>query len=247
MYVPGDDIRFVDWRASARHQQVYVRQGDLEKDAIVYLLLDCSASMGWGELPKAALQRKLALIFGYLTLNQGDRLFVHPYGGSGNLDFGPVSGKGQYSQLVRYLSRLNYSGGSDLSQGVLSLKKKISRGGILIVLSDLLESGSIDTVLKRLPAPQWWVNVVHLLHPEELDPSLRGRLELVDIETGMKANYDLTSEAIGTYRQRVDRWQNSLELACIENHAFYSVVKSDASLDKEVLPYLRSIKVLVSK
>ncbi|MEJ2485009.1 MAG: DUF58 domain-containing protein [Anaerolineales bacterium] len=52
MYVPGDDIRFVDWRASARHETIFVRQGEMPKDVIVSLILDCSASMQWGKKEK---------------------------------------------------------------------------------------------------------------------------------------------------------------------------------------------------
>jgi uncharacterized protein (DUF58 family) len=246
-YVPGDDIRFVDWRTSARYEGVYIRQGELAKDVVVYILMDCSASMQWGQTPKSTLQRKLALIFGYLALSQGDQLYVHPYGGSGNVDFGPVSGKGQFSQLVRYLGGLNYGGESNLASGIRSLRKRITRGGILFVLSDLLERGSLGEVLNDIPAPLWWVNIVHLLHPEELDPSLHGSLELVDIETGARANYDLTPEAIKSYQQRVIQWQSSLELASAENHAFYSMIKTDASLEREVIPYLRSVKMLVAQ
>ncbi len=80
MYVPGDDIRFVDWQASARQDQVFIRQGEMPKDVIVYLLLDTSASMLWGKTPKRNAQLSLAAALGYAALQNGDRLYVHPYG-----------------------------------------------------------------------------------------------------------------------------------------------------------------------
>lgn len=247
VYVPGDDIRYVDWRASARQENIFVKQGELPKDTIIYLLLDCSASMRWGAVPKSVMQLKLAAVFGYLTLSQGDQLFVLPYGGTGNHLYGPVSGKGQFGDFNRYLNQLSYSGESSLSTAISSLKKRITRGGILFVISDLLERGNLDAVLGSVPAPLWWVNVVHLLHPEELEPSLRGAFELVDQETGASANYDLDSEALRKYAERIDQWQKGLELACVNNHALYSLINSNDSLEKEVIPSLRSQKVLVTK
>jgi hypothetical protein len=111
----------------------------------------------------------------------------------------------------------------------------------------LLERGKIGDILSSVPAPIWWVNIIHLLHPAEVQPKLRGQLELVDTETGVRANYDLNNEAIRSYLGRVQQWQNSLELACAENHAFYTMLRTDASLEKEVIPFLRSVKVLVDQ
>jgi uncharacterized protein (DUF58 family) len=247
MYVPGDDIRYVDWRASARHENIFIRQGELPKEIIIYLLIDCSGSMNWGENPKLELQKRLASIIGYLALSQGDRLYVRPYGGTGNVDFGPVSGKGQFNSFVRYLAKLNYGGEASLANGIRGLKGRITRGGILFVLSDLLERASLDDILGGMPAPLWWVNVVHMLHPHETKPVLRGALELVDQETGARANYDLTSDALKAYAERIEKWQNSLEMACVQNHAFYTLLDTEASLEKEVIPHLRSLKVLVAQ
>ena len=99
MYVPGDDIRFVDWQASARQDQIFIRQGEMPKDVIVYLLLDTSASMLWGKTPKRNAQLSLAAALGYAALQNGDRLYVHAYGENNNPDFGPASGKGHLSSL----------------------------------------------------------------------------------------------------------------------------------------------------
>jgi uncharacterized protein (DUF58 family) len=246
-YVPGDDIRYVDWRASARHEHVFIRQGELPKEVTVYLMIDCSASMQWGRRPKSHLQQGLAAVLGYLALTQGDRLIVHPYGGGRNVDFGPVSGKGQFRGLLRYLRRLNYAGEANLADGLRGLKQRILRGGIMFVLSDLLERGNMAEVLSSVPVPLWWVNVLHLLHPHEINPSLQGPLELHDIETGVKVNYDISGEAIRRYRQRIVDWQNRLELACVENHAFYTVIDTELSLDKEAIPLLRSNQMLVDR
>lgn len=244
MYVPGDDIRFLDWRASARHEQIFVRQGEMPKDVIVYLLVDCSASMNWGNHPKRDLQLALAASLGYIALNNGDRLYLSPYGERRNAEFGPASGRGYISNFIRHLSLMRYGGQSDLESAVRTLAKKVSRGGILFILSDLLEKGDLSTILSAVPAPKWRVNVFHMLHPAEIEPEIRGTFELEDSENGRRANYDLTNEAIRRYKERMDSWQDQLERTAVEHHASYTVINTDWSLSKEVLPHLRERRIL---
>ncbi|NIV10676.1 MAG: DUF58 domain-containing protein [Aliifodinibius sp.] len=247
MYVPGDDIRFVDWKASARNEKIFVRQGEMPKDVLVYLLLDCSASMLWGHRSKRETQLALASALGYTALKDGDRLYVSPYGDMANIEFGPVIGKGYLSSYIRYLNQLNYGGQSNLENAVRTIKQKFSRGGVVFIMSDLLEKGDLSAILSHLPAPKWWVNVLHLLHPGELNPEIRGFYELEDRETGQLRNYDLTKEAMNKYRERVKSWRSQLELHAVDHHAFYFLIKTDWSLSREVIPYLREHQVLVSE
>lgn len=245
MYVPGDDIRFVDWQASARQDQIFIRQGEMPKDVIVYLLLDTSASMLWGKTPKRNAQLSLAAALGYAALQNGDRLYVHAYGENNNPDFGPASGKGHLSSFARYLGQLEYGGQSDLGGAIQTLAQKVTRGGVVFILSDLLEPGDLGAVLSSVPAPKWWVNILHLLHPAEISPEIRGSFVLEDSETGRLMNYDLSNEAVRKYKQRLETWQDQLETAAVEHHAFYHLINTDWSLDKETLPFLRERQVLI--
>ena len=245
MYVPGDDIRFVDWQATARHEQIFVRQGQMPKDVIVYLLLDTSGSMLWGKQPKRETQLALASALGVAALQNGDRLYVQAYGANPNPDFGPASGKGHLTGLTRYLNQLTYGGESNLEAAIQSLTQKVTRGGVVFILSDLLERGDLGQVLSSVPAPKWWVNVLHLLHPAEISPEIRGSWVLEDSETGRQMNYDLSHEAIRRYRRRVADWRTQLEMTAVSHHAFYLMLNTDAALDKEILPVLRERQVLL--
>jgi len=244
-YVPGDDIRFVDWRATARHENIFIRQGELPKDVIVYLLVDCTASMNWGLTAKSLAQRSLASALSYMALSQSDRLVIYPYGGEKNIEYGPISGKGYIPHVTRYLRHLSYGGSGSLHNAARRLTQKVSRGGVVFILSDLLEDGNLSDILSLFPAPRWWVNVLHLLHPYEIQPEIRGTYELEDSETGRRVNMDISQEALADYQKRVENWRNDLELVCVENHAFYNLIQTDWLLGEEILPYLRQYKVLV--
>jgi len=254
LYAPGDDVRFVDWKASARQEHVYIKQGEQQKEARIYLLLDLSASMRWGEPPKAGAALSLAAALGYLALSSGDRLVVEPVfdrslvgGGptAGPRPLGPVSGKGQVTGLLNYLRALPFQGQVDAGLALGALRKRgLSGGGLVLVISDLLGAGNLADSLRLLPQPRWNVVFLHLLHPAELDPTLQGDLELQDIESGQKKRYTITPKALATYRQRLEAWRDSLQETCALSRALYTLIPSDWSLEHETLPHLRSLNIV---
>jgi uncharacterized protein (DUF58 family) len=247
MYVPGDDIRHVDWKASARQEHIFIKQGEHPKEASVYLLLDCSGSMAWGDRPKLRACLQLAAAFGFMALANYDRLMVVPLGRLDLQPLGFISGKGQFPPLLNYLRGLTFSGKCDLKEAIHDFTRRHARGGgLTLILSDLLGTPHLSDILQLLPIPTWDVLVFHLLHPEELKPSLKGDFEMVDVESGLKANYDINAEAIDTYQNRIKAWRERLELDSVEANAFYNLIPTDWSLDKEVIPHLRSVDVIRS-
>jgi uncharacterized protein (DUF58 family) len=245
MYVPGDDVRHVDWKASARSQHIFIKQGEHPKEAMVYILLDCSASMSWGQVQKFRASLSLASVLGLLSLANYDRLMVVPLGRRDLQPLGFISGKGQFPLFLNYLRSVTFSGRLDLKQAISHFTRQHSRGGGLVfLLSDLLGTPAMKEVLELLPTPSWDVTVFHLLHPEELKPSLRGDFEFIDIEEGKRLNYDIHAEAIETYGRRLKDWLSRLEQECVEVNAFYSLLQTDWSLEHEIIPRLRALNII---
>ncbi|HUF37397.1 MAG TPA: DUF58 domain-containing protein [Anaerolineales bacterium] len=246
-YVAGDDIRFVDWNASARSEQVFLKQGEQPQETTVHLLVDTSASMAWGEPPKHAAVLPLAAALGYLALNGDDRLHLVPLLTEGGTAAGPVDrpfkGKGQFPTLWKTLQGLRFDGRSRLLPTVRRLVQT-SRGGIVLVLSDLLEEDELDKALALLPRPAWEAYVLHTLHPAELEPALLGEFELVDSETGRRAGYDVDAPALDAYRARLDRWRGDVERVCIRHSVLYTLVSTGWSLERESVPHLLGLRVL---
>ena len=245
IYVPGDDIRYVDWKASARQEHIFVRQGEYPKQATVYLFLDLSSSMSWGDPPKKDAQLQLAAALGYLALAHGDRLLVIPLSEKDRPVMRPLNGKGQFTGLLQYLNQLSYSGRIDLKSATKSFRGKFGTfGGLVFVLSDFLEVEDVADMLEILPAPRWDVVLFHLLHPVELNPDIKGSYELQDIESSQRANYDIDSEALIQYQDHLSKWRNDLELVCQNHNAFYTLIPTAWSLDRETISHLRKIDVV---
>ncbi|GAB4581305.1 MAG: DUF58 domain-containing protein [Anaerolineales bacterium] len=247
-YTPGDDVRFVDWKASARSEHIYLKQGEQPQETTVHLLVDTSPSMAWGTPPKSHAALTLAAALGYLTLANEDKLHLVPLEAA-PARFQAFKGKAQFPTLLNHLRPLSFTPPQSkpaLAETLRAYSRATPRGGMLLLLSDLLDMPDLDAALSTFPRPTWEVTVFHLLHPHELHPALSGEFELVDAETGQSINYDLTPQALAAYRQHLQTWRNAVELTCIENKAFYTLLPTDWSLEKEVIPHLRKVRVLES-
>ena len=243
-YVPGDDARYIDWKASARQEHIFVRQGEQPKDAPVYLLIDCSKSMAWGEPPKFKSELQLAAGLGYLALAHGDRLSVLPFAGRLLPPFGPVSGKGQVPAMLNFIGGLSFHTRSDLRPVLKYLSTRAARGGLLLLLSDFLNLEGLEDLLDRFREPAWDVVLLQMLHPEEIQPTLRGNFELIDTETGRRSNYDLDAAALQQYAFHFEERRAALDRLCDEHNAFFTSLSTGGSLEHDLLPKLVSTRIV---
>lgn len=245
LYLPGDDLRHVDWNASARSEHVFIKLGEQPREATIHVLLDNSASMEWGQPSKLWAARRLAVAVGFLALSHGDRLtlagLAHPA-----QRLGPAHGKGQVPRLLRFARDLPVARQANALGAAQWLAARQKRGGCVVLISDLLAVSDLGALCAALPAPRWQVVVLHVLHPAELDPTLRGEIEFVDVETGEQANYDLDDDALARYRAHTAAWCAEMERVCFERRATYARVPSDWPVEQAVLPYLRRRGVIDS-
>jgi uncharacterized protein (DUF58 family) len=203
--------------------------------------------MLWGDTPKFSAQIGLAAALGYLALVNRDRLKIIPYGAERNRSLGPISGKGQVTNFFNYLNHLNYGNTASLLPTVKRLSRSTTQKGLVFILSDLLDIESISPVLDCFPAPYWMVTVLHMLHPDELNPPILGNIEMVDSETGDSANYDISRSAIKRYREKLLTWQAEFDMECVARHAFYTVIPTNWQVERELIAHLRSTNVVIPK
>ena len=246
-YVPGDEIRLVDWKASARQEAVFLKQGENPHDKSVSILIDCSPSMQAEFLSEIPIKRNTALgltsVLGYLALSHGDRLSIHP-SGTENRPLNDITGKGQFPTLLSYLRRITPSNTFNLLDEVRSLRRSHNRGGLVFILSDLLDVQRLDDALRMLPPPRWGTSILHLLSDEELHPTLQGNFELIDAETGEKMNFDIDQKALQNYQHQLAEWLGAVEKSCLTYRAFYTLIQADWSLERQIIPHLRKIRVI---
>jgi len=124
-YVPGDDLRQLDWNIYARLERPYIKLLEDEEDLAVHIILDASASMNFppkdelaqGELDQQKLlfAKRIFAGLGYVSLTSGDRLMLTAINDRGMSIFGPVRGRGQGIAMFHYIQNVAADGIADLN------------------------------------------------------------------------------------------------------------------------------------
>jgi len=134
-YMPGDDLRRLDWNVYARLDKLYIREYMEEKEAVVSVLIDTSASMDYGAKSKAELAGNLASVVGFLALNNMDRLVLYDMKDMGR-GLSVSGGRNGFSKVLRWLEGISFSGEVDM---LAAAKKMQCRGpGAAVIISDFL-------------------------------------------------------------------------------------------------------------
>jgi len=207
-YVPGDDIRHLDWHLIGRLDKLFVKLFEAREDRTVRILVDRSASM---EGAKWEAARKAAAAVSYASLCGLDRvqLFVCDRGLAA--EGAALRGRGAIHRIFRFLGGTDAAGPTDLERAVASLPPARA-GAITVLISDLWNPAGMEAVLRRLAHGGSEVHLLHVLDPRELDPAaLVGDLTLVDSETGAELSITVDRPARARYAEAVQQWLEGLD------------------------------------
>jgi len=264
-YSQGDDFRRIDWNAYARFEDLFVKLFSEEEDLFVYLLVDRSASMGFGEpTTKFDLARRVTAAVAYIALGHLDRVYVQAMsyddpdadespptetaasdgsrGSAANrmeehLAF--VRGKGSIFSIFAFLRQLRPEGQTDLGRSVRDFLIHNSHKGVALVISDFLSPTGYQEPLKQLASAGFQPMVMQILSAEELEPELSGDFRLVDSETGRPVDISTTRRMIDGYRSRVKLFTEGLAQFCKSRNIAHLLTSSQVSFEDLILNYLR--------
>src|SRR5215203_264299 len=171
-YVPGDDLRFIDWNLFARLERLYLKLFLEEEDLHFYALIDSSASMEFGEPSKLRYAKQLAASLGFIGLCRADRVKIESLGTSSRKPGPVLRGRASLWRMQEYLAGIQPGENVSLLEGVKNFCLRNSGKGILVLISDLMDKEGYDKALRYLVAQQMDVYVLHVMCPEELDPQV---------------------------------------------------------------------------
>lgn len=239
-YSPGDDLRYLDWNAYARLQRLFLKLFLEEEDLHAYVLLDASASMGFGTPQKLRWGVEMAAALGYMVLCSGDRLqvFAHQRGNVAQTRL--LRGRGCAPELFGWLQQVEASGTTELPTALKYLRRTAPAPGLVFVISDLL-SPEWDGALKHLAAGKSDSCVLQVLAPEELSPSLQGDLRLLDAESGEACEITMGASVLRRYHDEKARFLAQVQATC-HRYGFSYLLSSAADSPEEVV--LRSLRRL---
>jgi uncharacterized protein (DUF58 family) len=191
-YHPGDDVRHIDWNATARMQEPYVRVHVGERALTTWLVLDVSASMQFGtaDRRKADVAEGVALAVGHVATRRGNRLGVLGFGGGETRIIRPRQGR--YG-LLGLLAELRHEGpdqpGATLGKALASASAIGRQRGLVVIVSDFRGPRDWEAPLQQLRA-RHGVLCVEIVDPREQQLVPAGDLWLVDPETGRQVHVD---------------------------------------------------------
>ena len=244
-YSTSDDLRYVDWNAYGRQEELFVKLGETEQDVPVHLLLDRSRSMdyGTGDMHKLHYGRMLLAALGYLALSGGDALTATAFDGTAQPVFGPQRTKAAAVSLLHYASAI-VPGAESRIETTIQQYTRPRPGGMVVVISDLWSVSDLDRVLRLAQPPRWQLVLLHLLHPEELEPAMQGDIEIEDSEQGDYITLSADAATLARYRERLNQWCGAIDTACQRRGASYARISTDMPLERAVIPFLRQRQVL---
>jgi uncharacterized protein (DUF58 family) len=229
-YVPGDDLRFVDWKVLGRTDRYYVKEFEENTNLTCHLLLDCSGSMAIGEpVSKFRYAQCLAAALAYLMVKQGDQVGLVGWSDKEAVHLPPGGGTKQLAQVLSTLEGARPRDETSPEAALSELSGRKLRRGLIVVLSDLLaDVREVMNVLKRFRYRGSEVVVFQILAAEERDFPFTRQVEFIDAETDERmtthAGY-IRDEYLGALRRHVeelrrecrDHWIELVELSTVES------------------------------
>ncbi len=187
-YLPGDDVRFIEWNVTARRGEPYVKEFVEEREQTVFLLVDVSGSESFGTVGRSvrSFATEIAGLLGFVAALNNDRVGAAAF--SDNLDYTlpPRKGTRQVLRLLHDLLVLQpASRGTNLSQAMEYASRLLRRGSVIFIISDFLsaETDDWDAPLRRL-ALQHDVVALVVYDPHEGGVPAGGLISVQDSESG---------------------------------------------------------------
>jgi len=222
-YLPGDDLRHVDWAAYARSDALMVRLYREEISPRTEILVDASRSMATGEGTKAQLTRQLTMLFTHLSEQLGGRPRVFAL-----TDDRPVIAWD--SEAADHIAALNFEATATLPELLADHAIPLRPQAVRIVISDFLFPHDPDRLLRQLAAGASSLWIVQLLTAWEANPDEMGGRRIVDVETGDQIDLLINRKTVAAYKERLSLLQQSLIQGCRRYHARFAMLTADRGL-----------------
>jgi uncharacterized protein (DUF58 family) len=235
-YVPGDDLRQVDWKVFARSDKYYVRQYEDETNLTAMILLDQSESMDYRSntrgLSKMEYAEMIACSLVFLITTQQDSVGAATFTDRVHQWLRPSSSPAQMDDVIRLLEmpRDGNSKKSDLVEVLNQCSVRLAKPNLIVLLSDLFDDlPSVMQALSVLRRAGHDVLVIQILDPWELDFPFDSTVEFQGLE-GLGA---LTADPLliaGAYRKAISDYCRQAEVGCLRINSDYFRVSTDQLL-----------------
>jgi uncharacterized protein (DUF58 family) len=240
-YMPGDAIRFVDWKIYGRTGRYYIKQYEEETNLKATIIVDTSSSMGYaspGNLTKLTYGSYLAAALAYLLVRQQDAVGLALFDDRLRQYFPPHATRPYLRELLAQLQNLRPSGVTGAGRALHQAADRMKRRGLVVVISDLLDEPSdVITALKHFRHKKNEVIVMQVLDPLERTFAFGGDAIFRDIETTEKVTTQ-PWHIQRSYREAMGMFLAGYKKECMEHAIDYLLLDTVTPFDVALSRYL---------
>jgi len=239
-YVPGDDLRHLDWKVWSKSDRYYIKQYEEETNLTAHILLDVSESMKYGseEVNKQDYANFIAASLAYMLTQQQDAVGMVMWDSDVRLHLPASSSPAHLKLLLHEMANQPSAKKTHVEQTFHGLAEKIRRRGMIILISDCF--APVDELMRGLEHfrhRRHEVIVFHVMDEYELTFPFEGNVLFKGLEEWPELLVE-PRQVRQAYLQAVNRFQMRLQKACANNKIDYVLVKTTDALDVVLSAYL---------
>ncbi|MBN8879367.1 MAG: DUF58 domain-containing protein [Sphingobacteriales bacterium] len=239
-YMPGDDLRWLDWKMFARSDRYYIRESETETNISLRLLIDTSASMDHrdGNYTKMEYARYLAASLAYLANMQGDAIGLYTLREDGIFSLAARQGFQNLNRLFYQLEQAGPKGKFTHPVYYKDIYSGGSRRELLIFITDMYqEKDEMYKLLDLLNALRHEIIVLHIMGRNEMELDYAGYTTLEDLETGATIQVD-AAKAKQVYASHLDEHLAKIRHDLLTRNIYYRLLVMDQPVDEALRDFL---------
>jgi uncharacterized protein (DUF58 family) len=240
-YMPGDEIRRIDWKIYGRTDRYYIKQYEEETNLKSYIILDASRSMAYGSegnIKKIEYASYLAASLSYMMLKQQDAVGLAVFDERLTSFLPPHGTKPYLRQILIELEKLKATNKTGVARSLHQVADRIKRRGLVIVISDLLEKpDQVITALKHFRHKKNEVIVMHVLDPLERTFAFGNDAVFRDMET-LETVMTQPWQIQKAYQRKMADFIEGYKRDCRENYIDYVLLDTATPFDVALIEYL---------
>ncbi len=239
-YVPGDDLRRLDWRAYGRSDRFYVKEFEADTNLRCCFVLDTSGSMNFGStgVTKIEYARRIAGTLGYLASQQGDAVGLTSVAQGIVQNLPPKRNAAHLRLVLDLLENSQPKGETQLVEVLHELAETIRQRALIVILSDLfIEPELLRGCFQHLRFRHHDATVFHLLDPLELNFQFRRPMRFLDMEGG-PAIFAEPNDIADRYDKALQQYLVQMKQVVLESAIDYQRISIDENYEQALVRFL---------
>ena len=240
-YMPGDEIKHIDWKIYGKTDRYYIKQFEEETNLKAYIVLDASRSMSYssdGPLTKLQYACYITAALAHLMVQQRDAVGLTTFDEKIRSYMPPHSTKSYLKEILKQLENLEGGNKTGTANALHEIAERIKRRGLVVILSDLFDKPQeVMSAFKHFRHKKNEVVVMQVLDPMERSFAFGLDAVFKDLETSeelMTQPWHIQK----SYQQEMKRFIETYKRECRENNIDYVLLDTATPFDVALFEYL---------